>query len=244
MESLIKWSKKDYSLLRKEVNRFNRRVRELESYGREVVPEEVTYKEIKANITSRNEFNRIIKEMQRLQKRSEAEIITLESGEQITRYELGQIKRARTRAINRLQKELIEEENSLTPSNKRINEIKATLESFENLETLKGERLKRLKGRINTQGVSDYDLKKAKQFQENFIRAFRKMGRKEIVKIAKSFKNPIEFYNVIKNTNLTDIQERYDVEHGLIQLSMSKDDSYYFELEKLYLELDKLGISY
>ena len=231
-------------MLRKEVNRFNRRVRELESYGREVVPEEVTYKEIKANITSRNEFNRIIKEMQRLQKRSEAEIVTLESGEQITRYELGQIKRARTRAINRLQKELVEEENSLTPSNKRINEIKATLESFENLETLKGERLKRLKGRISTQGVSDYDLKKAKQFQENFIRAFRKMGRKEIVKIAKSFKNPIEFYNVIKNTNLTDIQERYDVEHGLIQLSMSKDDSYYFELEKLYLELDKLGISY
>ena len=27
------------------------------------------------------------------------------------------------------------------------------------------ERLKRLKGRINTQGVSDYDLKKAKQFK-------------------------------------------------------------------------------
>ena len=50
MENLIKWSKKDYSELRKTVNQFNRRVRELESYGREVVPEEVTYKEIKANI--------------------------------------------------------------------------------------------------------------------------------------------------------------------------------------------------
>ena len=63
------------------------------------------------------------------------------------------------------------------------------------------------------------------------------MKRKEIVKWAKSFNNPLEFYDAVKNSNLVDLQERYDVEAGLIILSMSKDDSYYFELSKL-------GISY
>ena len=74
-------------------------------------------------------------------------------------------------------------------------------------------------------------------FQENFIKAYKGMKRKEIVKWAKSFNNPLEFYDAVKNSNLVDLQERYDVEAGLIILSMSKDDSYYFELSKL-------GISY
>lgn len=237
MENLIRWSRKDYSLLRKTVNQFNRRIKELESFGQEVVPELVTYKDVKADITSRKEFNRRIRELEKLSERGQAKIVELESGEKITKWELNKLKNARTRATNRLQRELIAEQNSLTPSNKRINEIKATLKSFENLELKKGSDLKRLKSRLENQGISDYELKQAKQFQENFIKAYRKMRRKEIVKFAKSYKNPLDFYNAIKNTNLTDLQERYDVEEGLIMLSMSSDDSYYFEL-------DKLGIKY
>lgn len=237
MENLIKWTKKDYSELRKTVNQFNRRVRELESYGREVVPEEVTYRDIKSNIYSRREFNRVIKELRRFQNRHEADVVTLDSGETLTRWELKNIKRGIQRATNRLSKELIEEENSLEPSSKRIQEIKSTIKSFESLEDKKLKDLKRLSIRAKALGVTDYELKKAKTFQENFIKAYKGMHRKEIVKWAKGFNNPLEFYDAVKNSNLVDLQERYDVEAGLIILSMSKDDSYYFEL-------DKLGISY
>ena len=138
---------------------------------------------------------------------------------------------------NRLSKELIEEENSLEPSSKRIQEIRSTIKSFESLEDKKLKDLKRLSKRAKALGVTDYELKKAKTFQENFIKAYKGMKRKEIVKWAKSFNNPLEFYDAVKNSNLVDLQERYDVEAGLIILSMSKDDSYYFELSKL-------GISY
>ena len=105
-ESLIKWKKEDISNLRKAVNEFNRRISELESFGREVVPKRLNYKDVKAEIFTRQELNRRINEMKRLNKSSMAELITLDSGDLITRYELKQIQSAKKRAERRLISEL------------------------------------------------------------------------------------------------------------------------------------------
>ena len=237
-ESLIKWKKEDISNLRKAVNEFNRRISELESFGREVVPKRLNYKDVKAEIFTRQELNRRINEMKRLNKASMVQLVMLDSGDLITRYELKQIESAKKRAERRLTSELAGLEATTSGlGNKRINEIKATLKSFEKLNKLSKSDFKRVQKRIMQEGLRDFEIKRAKQFQDNFIKAYRKMGRKEIVKFAKSFKNPMDFWNVIKDSRFTDIQERYDNEAGLISFGASADDIY-------YAELDSLGISY
>ena len=237
-ESLIKWKKEDISNLRKAVNEFNRRISELESFGREVVPERLNYKDVKAEIYTRRELNRRINEMKRLNKSSMAQIIALDSGDLITRYELKQIQSAKKRAERRLVSELagLEAQDTSGMGNKRINEIRATLKSFDKLNKLSKSDFKRVQKRILKEGAKDFEIRKAKQFQENFIKAYRRMGRKEIVKFAKSFSNPLDFWNVIKDSRFTDIQERYDNEAGLISFGMSSDDIYYGELDNLGIE--------
>ena len=79
-------------------------------------------------------------------------------------------------------------------------------------------------------------MKKAKIFQDNFIRVYKKLHRKEIVEWAKKYNNPQEFWNDIKDSTLVDLEERYDIEGGVIKVLGGKDDSYYFELDKLGIE--------
>ena len=240
-ESLIKWKKDDISNLRKSVNEFNRRVSELESYGREIVPKKLDYKTIKAEIYTRNELNRQLREMKLLNKSSMADIITLESGQKITRFELVQLTRAKNRATKRLTSELASLEAS-TPygmGNKEINEIQSTLESLGKIGTKKGYDFSEARQRAMRLGVLGYDLKKAKIFQENFIKAYRKMRRKEIVEFAQSFRNPMDFWNAIKDSRLIDIEERYDNEQGMISFASSTSDIYYDELDKLGIKYEK-----
>lgn len=240
-ESLIKWKKEDISNLRKAVNEFNRRVSELESYGREIVPEKLDYKKIKAEIYTRNELNRQLREMKLLNKSSMADIITLESGQKLTRFELVQLTRATNRATKRLTSELASLEVS-TPygmGNKEINEIQSTLESLGKIGTKKGYDFSEARKRAMRLGILGYDIKKAKIFQENFIKAYRKMRRKEIVAFAESFRNPMNFWNIIKDTRLVDIEERYDNERGIVIFKASSSDIYYDELDKLGIKYEK-----
>ena len=82
-------------------------------------------------------------------------------------------------------------------------------------------------------------MKKASIFQENFIKAYKKMKRKEIVRIAKRFKNPMDFWEKIKNSNFADIKMKYDEDAGLIQFGeYSKDDNYIYDLLRLVDELE------
>lgn len=235
MENLIRWNKKDYSLLRKEVNKFNKRIKELESFGRSILPDKITYKDVKANIYSRKEFNRIINQLEKFQDRRSAEIKELESGEKITTWEYNVLKQNKKIAINRLSSDLMQKENE-NANIKELNELKGTIKSIENLEKKRGKDFENTKQRLMKIGTSDFELKKAKTFQDNFIKAMRNLSRKEIVNFAKSFKNPIDFWNVIKDSNLADLDERYDIEKGIIQFSMNSDESYYYELEKLGIE--------
>ena len=125
-------------------------------------------------------------------------------------------------------------QETMGTGNTRINEIKATIESFNKLEISSPEDFRRRVRSIFKQGTSDYEYKKALIFQQNFIEAYTKMGRKEIVKIAQKYRNPIKFWNYIKSSEFTDIKMRYDVEEGSLEVGeMTKDESYEYELNKL-----------
>lgn len=236
MANKIRWSRSDSITLGKAVSNFNKTVQKLEQEESNLLlPDVISFKDLKSDITTRKELNRIIKSLKRFQLPNQQEAVKTDGDVELTRWELTEVKRARTRATRRLVGELAGiESGSIGTGNVRANEIRATLESFEKIEKVSIQDFKRISASILRQGKSDYEMKKALIFQKNFISAYEKMGRKEIVEFAKSFRNPEDFWEAIKNSEFTDLSLRYDVEEGMITIGeMSKDESYYYELNKL-----------
>lgn len=64
--SKIKWQQKDYVTLGKAVANFNKKINELNKEEKKLyLPDTITYKEVKENIVTRNELNRVIKSLKR-----------------------------------------------------------------------------------------------------------------------------------------------------------------------------------
>lgn len=233
MANKIRWSRSDYIKLGKAVSSFNKTVGNLSNSGI-VLPDLLNYNDLKSGITTRKELNRLIGSLKRFQNPMQQVGVSLE-GFEVTKWELNEVKRAKRRAERRLTGELAGiEAETIGTGNVRANEIRATLESFEKFASGDLAQFKRISSSIMRQGRTDYEMSKALIFQKNFISAYEKMGRKEIVEFAKSFRNPQDFWEAIKNSEFTDLSLRYDVEEGMITIGeMSKDESYYYELNKL-----------
>ena len=233
MANKIRWSRSDYIKLGKAVSSFNKTVGNLSNSGI-VLPDLLNYNDLKSGIITRKELNRLIGSLKRFQNPMQQVGVSLE-GFEVTKWELNEVKRAKARATRRLTGELAGiEAGAIGTGNTRANEIKATLESFEKFASGDLAQFKRISSSIMRQGRTDYEMSKALIFQKNFISAYEKMGRKEIVEFAKSFRNPQDFWEAIKNSEFTDLSLRYDVEEGMITIGeMSKDESYYYELNKL-----------
>ena len=233
MANKIRWTRSDYMKLSKAVSSFNKAVGNLSGSGI-VLPDLLNYRELKSGITTRRELNRMISSLKRFQNPIKQVGVSL-NGFEITKWELEEVKKAKKRATARMVTELAEIESGVIGTgNTRANEIRATLQSFEKFDSGDLSQYKRISSSILRQGRSDYEMSKALIFQNNFITAYEKMGRSEIVEFAKSFRNPEDFWNAIKNSEFTDLSLRYDVEEGMITIGeMSKDESYYYELSKL-----------
>lgn len=232
----IKWNRSDIGKLSSAVRQFNKTIKKLESAESDLVlPDVVDYKELKSGITTRQELNRMIGSLRRFSNPAKQKAIKLDSGIEITAWEYTELKAERRRAEKRLTGELFGLEATLGTGNKRINEIRGTIASLQKLETATGEDFKRIRERIKVQGTSDFNRKKAKTFQDNFIKAFKGMGRKEIVEYAQKFKDPEEFWNAIKDSGFSNLQEFYDESEGILRFSMDSDERYFYELEQLGL---------
>ena len=232
----IKWNRSDIGKLSSAVRQFNKTIKKLESAESDLVlPDVVDYKELKSGITTRQELNRLIGSLRRFTNPAKQKAIKLDSGIEITAWEYTELKAERRRAEKRLTGELFGLEATLGTGNKRINEIRGTIASLQKLETATGEDFKRIRERIKVQGTSDFNRKKAKTFQDNFIKAFKGMGRKEIVEYAQKFKDPEEFWNAIKDSGFSNLQEFYDESEGILRFSMDSDERYFYELEQLGL---------
>jgi len=232
----IRWKRSDIGKLSSAVSRFNKTIKKLESAESDLVlPDVVDYKELKSGITTRQELNRLIGSLRRFTNPAKQKAIKLDSGIEITAWEYTELKAERRRAEKRLTGELFGLEATLGTGNKRINEIRGTIASLQKLETATGGDFKRIRERIKVQGTSDFNRKKAKTFQDNFIKAFKGMGRKEIVEYAQKFKDPEEFWNAIKDSGFSNLQEFYDESEGILRFSMDSDERYFYELEQLGL---------
>ena len=153
----------------------------------------MSYRDLKSDITTRQEFNRMIKSLNSFSNKNATDIVRLGSGIEVTRWEKSELSKMQRTAVRNLSKELTGLTSGLGTGNTRINEIKATLESFKNWEKTDASTYRRRKERIQFLGQTDLEVKQARLFQKNFIKAYQRMGRKEILEVAKSFKNPVEF---------------------------------------------------
>lgn len=208
-ESLIKWKKGDYIKLGQAVARFNRRIKELEVDDIEYLPELKDYEELKENILSRKELNRVLNSLRKFSKTGMGEMVELPSGQFVTKWEYSEIKLSRNRALKELGTERLSIETGTKwrgMGDERLNQIEATIESITDIENVRGSDFKRRKSRLFFLGKTDIELVRAKQFRDNFLNSLEELSVYDnynllFNKLA-SIKNPISFYNYVRNSDV------------------------------------------
>ena len=215
MASKIRWKQGDFIRLGRAVADFNKKVNRLQSEENKLyLPDTIEYKEAKENITTRAELNRMINSLKRFQKEGAEELYTTQAGEDITKWERRELGIQSRIAQTRLTREL-KALNEPTESgysraqmgSTRVREIEAQIRNLKQIETKSGYEFQRLRSRIARTGVSDYTMKKAITYQENYIKEMEKYSHFDNYELLmaklKSFKNPISFYEFVSKTELT-----------------------------------------
>lgn len=246
-ESLIRFRRSDAGKLSYAVRQFNKKIRELEGIEKEFAPLEIDYKELKENIATRREFNRVLNSLKRFTRDHQEDIVTLESGENISKWERHEINLATKRATKMLTQEYMREVqkpiNVFGMKSDRISQIEATLESINKFEKVSGGKFKKLKERIFKLGTSDKELKRAKIFKKNFLKgmndkqfnSFKNIGLFKKY-INQNLKNPLKFYETISNSEiLSNFFIWYDSSEGIITFGgfLSNEDAFNTALEEL-----------
>ena len=211
----INWKRGDYISLGRAVSNFNKKIRELQAEENKLyLPDEINYKEAKENITTRRELNRLINSLRRFQREGAEDLYTTQSGEEITKWERAELgiqsRIAQTRLRNEL-KTLNEPTESgfsrVQMGSIRAREIEAQIKNLKQIETKAGYEFNMLKRRIATQGASDYTMKKAIVFRENYLKEMEKYSHfdnyEKLMKKLRSFTNPISFFNFVSQNELT-----------------------------------------
>nr|DAM30808.1 MAG TPA: hypothetical protein [Caudoviricetes sp.] len=207
MDSLIRWKKGDYIKLGQAVSRFNKIINELDVDEKKYLPDLKDYKELRDHINSRKELNRIINSLKRANIENLQEVHAFDSGEQVSKWEFSEIKKAKRRALLNLEKErktILTSRESIGMGDERLSEIKAIETSFEKLDERTGSDFERLKTRIFSIGKSDYKLTKDVQFRENFYMALEGISNFQNYEVLKreldKIKNPTKFYEYVKKS--------------------------------------------
>lgn len=203
MQSLIRFKKEDYLNLRKAVNSFNRTVRKLsKTVPEEYLPNLKNYKFEKSKIRTRNEFNRIISSLKRFGKPENQVIVQNKAGEKFTKWQAKEIRINQANITRRLNQEL-KELNIPTEFSKfskvqmgtfRENEIKEDLERVKKINKLSGKEFEEELTRLEFLGSSDYKVRQAQIFKDNFMKELNSLSEREV-----EFKRVQDYFNDIQN---------------------------------------------
>lgn len=214
-DSQISWRKGDYIRLGKAVSDFNKKINRLNAEENKLyLPETINYKEAKENITTRKELNRLINSLRRFQRAGAEDIYTTQAGEELTKWErreLGiqsRIAQTRLRAELKALNEPLESGFSRAQMGSvRVREIEAKIRNLKDIENKKGYELMTLKKRIRLEGASDYSMKRAIVFRENYLNEMKKYSHfdnyEKLISKLESFTNPISFFNFVSQNELT-----------------------------------------
>ena len=233
----IKWKRSDYVRLGQAVSQFNKKINLLQAEERKnYLPETITYSEIKENITTRSEFNRVLRSLKRFSRAGAEDLYTTKAGEEITRWERQELSIQTRTAQRRLRQELkglqIPNEQGFSRvqmGSIREKEIEAQMKSLQRIEEKTGYEFERLSRRIKMLGTSDYTLKKAYVFQENFMEQLEKLKKnspefEKVFDYFNSIKNPISFFNETQKSDvLQDFFVWYQVPENYASFTSKED---------------------
>lgn len=206
--SVIRWTRSDYATLSHAVREFNKTVRELESLDKNVLPPEFNYKELKDTIYSRKELNRVLKSLRRFGRESQQRVIDLPSGEGITKWELSELSKAQTRAIEQVQTQArgIIESDINVMGDVEFKQLMRTKESIEDLFNRTGADFRRTAKRTLSWGKPDYELWRAQIYKDNFMNALQQMSNYDnydvLLKKLEKLENPIKFYEYVQQSDI------------------------------------------
>lgn len=245
---MIKWNKNDYLQLQKAARAFNKKIKILEKYDLVDydLPEKVVYKDLKKDILTRKQLNQTLSSLASFQKGSAIDEAKLQSGEIISRWQLGEIIKRKPIATETIKNQLAlevanEEERTSFKGlvNERIDRLTQTLNTLENYDKKTGQALKYAIDRIMKVGSVDYELKKAQTFRENFMYALKEGARtfknySTFKKQLDSIKDPKEFYDYLKNSDtFMDLFVWYKEDEGLTYGAFaSNEEAFDSALEK------------
>lgn len=242
----LKWKKSLDRELRTAVSNFNKKVRELQIDGeRSYLPEQYNYKELHQRIKSREELNRVISSLKKFGKEGQEDLIILESGEGITRWEKNKLQSESKRAQEKIKQEIAEFHKPITQSgftraqmgSSELRKLESKLESLQGLEQKTGQAFEKLKKRISLLGTTDFELRRAIQYRKNYIQTiednFKNLdGYEELKKAFDEHKDPYRFFEWIKSTGNINI------------IDISYESNNVFSQEEFYKYLDNLKIEY
>ena len=207
--NLIRWTRSDYARLSHAVREFNKTIAELEKLNKNYLPEGFNYKELRDSIYSRSELNRIIKSLKRFTANTkEQAIVTIPSGEEISKWEYKELKKAMRRATLRITdqaRKIIDDDRNVI-GDVEFKRLLRTKESIEDLFNRSGSEFKRTRGRTLAWGKKDFELYRADIFRQSYMKALEEMSSYKnydlLVKELEGIKNPVEFYNYISKSEI------------------------------------------
>lgn len=245
-----KFTKEQLTELRKAVNNFNKKRNKLITEENKMyLPQEINYKYQKSRIETTKELNRYIKSLQAFNKQGAEKLVTLETGDIITKWQKQQIQYASRRAmksqvarLEQLSKPTIDGKFSRTQMpDEEVASILTNIEDIEGLWNRKGESFKRLANRIDLLGHFDYYERKNRIYKENYLEMLKTIGAvnyENYDKFYNKIKNlsPSEFYDFVnKNKNLGDMRLIYDTFKGLVysNYTMTNEENFNEMLQEL-----------
>lgn len=214
-QSRIKWRQQDYLQLGKAVKEFNRKIDRLQALEEKAyLPSKIEYSDTKENITTRAELNRILNSLRRFKNEGAEDIYTTQAGEKISNWERKELAIQSRIASSRLKNELKALNRPLDNGFSRVQmgsqrnrEIEAKLNKIKKIESLKGYEFDRLRSQLKNWGSSDYEMKKAIVYRDNYMRELQKYSHLDnydaLMKQLKNISNPIKFYEFMSRNELT-----------------------------------------
>lgn len=217
----IKWNKKSDTQLKKAISDFNMRVKKLRKARKDVsyIPEEIGYRATKKLITTESELSDVLSSLRSFRGTKAFKKVTLKSGESLTAWEYENLKAKQKKAKARVKKELLKVNRPYGKMGTiEFQKLKSVEKSIKDFEKLRGNKLEIAIQRIENFGSSDFEMRRAVIYKENYLSMLKEEFQNETGyrKLRKAIKdlNPIDFYNNIKiaelGEKLKDITFMYD----------------------------------
>ena len=209
----IRWTRSDYAKLSNAVRNFNKKVKEVEQASElnefnNYLPDYLYYRDVKENIQTRRELNRILKQLKNINKPHAFDLIYTQGGDAVTLWEQQEtLKQARLYERS-LQRQIEREPIGQGMGNEKRRELIANLSEIKQMQTKRGIERKKLWAKIQKRGTFDYEFKMQIIFKENFLRTLRDGFQNEpyYKELSNKLINmpPNAFWNFAYTNNLVD----------------------------------------